>query len=477
MTEVESKHVETSMSDKATAEQIAEEQKALGNDFYRKKNFSEAIKAYTSAIELGTGTAKGVYYSNRAAAYMLMGEFELALSDAKQSDRYNGNVPKTQARIRQALEGLSVLNEAEVYLKNKQGGLALNALDRLHRRLDSAAKPPALWSYLEARVYICQNDLSQAQKIALGFLRENPRNVEALVLRGQVLYYSGENAKAVTHFQEALKLDPDCASAKTFFKRVRSLENTKSQGNDAFKQGKLDEAYELYSKALGIDGENKFTNAKLYMNRATVLLKLKKPEEALKDSDNALEIDSGYVKGLKTRAKAHEALEQWEDAVQDIQSAINLDAGDSSLRQELHRLQLEFKKSQRKDHYKILGVSKEASDTEIKKAYRKMALVYHPDKNAGDEKAEAKFKEVGEAYGILSDPESRRRYDSGADLEGGMGAESAGMDPFDILRAYQGGGGFPGGGFHSGGGFPGGGGFYSQGFSSGGYPGFSNFQF
>ncbi|EPY52636.1 DNAJ/TPR domain-containing protein DNAJC7 family protein [Schizosaccharomyces cryophilus OY26] len=477
MTDVESKHVETPMSDKATVEQIAEEQKAVGNDYYRKKNFSEAIKAYTSAIELGTGTAKGVYYSNRAAAYMLMGEFELALSDAKQSDRYNSNVPKTHARIRQAMEGLSVLNEAEVYLKNKQGGLALNALDRLHRRLDGAAKPPALWSYLRARVYICQNDLSQAQKIALGFLRENPRNVEALVLRGQVLYYSGENAKAITHFQEALKLDPDCASAKTFFKRVRSLENTKAQGNDAFKQGKLDKAKELYSKALDIDVDNKFTNAKLYMNRATVLLKLKKPEEALNDSNKALEIDSGYVKGFKTRAKAHEALEQWEDAVRDIQSAIDLDSGDSSLRQELRRLQLELKKSQRKDHYKILGVSKNATDAEIKKAYRKMALVYHPDKNAGDEKAEAKFKEIGEAYGILSDPESRRRFDSGADLEGGMGAEGAGMDPYDILRTYQasGAGGFPGGGFGAGG-FPGGG-FYSQGFSTGGYPGFSSFQF
>ena len=71
-----------------------------------------------------------------------------------------------------------------------------------------------------------------------------------------------------------------------------------------------------------------------------------------------------------------------------------------------------------KDYYKILGVSKEATAKDIKKAYRKLASQYHPDKNQGNKKAEDKFKEVNEAHEVLSDPEKRKKYDTlGPDWE------------------------------------------------------------
>jgi DnaJ homolog subfamily C member 7 len=65
--------------------------------------------------------------------------------------------------------------------------------------------------------------------------------------------------------------------------------------------------------------------------------------------------------------------------------------------------ELELKKSKRKDYYKILGVEKDASDMDIKKAYRRLAIVHHPDKNPEDESAAERFKDVGEAYETLSD--------------------------------------------------------------------------
>ena len=66
---------------------------------------------------------------------------------------------------------------------------------------------------------------------------------------------------------------------------------------------------------------------------------------------------------------------------------------------------------QKRDYYEVLGVSKGATDEEIKKAYRKKAKQYHPDLNPGDKTAEAKFKEANEAYEVLSDKDKRARYD------------------------------------------------------------------
>ena len=99
----------------------------------------------------------------------------------------------------------------------------------------------------------------------------------------------------------------------------------------------------------------------------------------------------------------------------------------------------------KRDCYEVLGVERTAEPDEIKKAYRKLALKYHPDKNPGDKTAEEQFKELGEAYEILSDPEKRALYDQHGHAAfdrraGGYGAGGF-HDPFEIFREVFGGGG------------------------------------
>src|SRR6058998_1914549 len=100
----------------------------------------------------------------------------------------------------------------------------------------------------------------------------------------------------------------------------------------------------------------------------------------------------------------------------------------------------------KRDYYELLGVDRSASEEDIKKAYRKLAVKFHPDKNPGDHTAEERFKELGEAYEALSDPQKRAAYDQyGHDAfdprarAGRAGFGGGFHDPFDIFREVFGG--------------------------------------
>jgi len=458
----------------------ADQKKEEGNQLYKTRNYREALQKYSEAIELCPGTA--AFYGNRSACHMMLSQFTQALADAKNAVQLDADFVKGYIRVakccislgdvvsaEQALDRVVELDSASGpgLVQAEQQALAQlkkfqsdteqayqakdyrKALFCIDRSLSVALASRTL-KVSRAEVLAYLGRYGEAQEIANDLLRMDNMNADAIYVRGLCLYYEDSVDKAFTHFQHVLRLAPDHQKAKDIYKKARVLKQKKEEGNEAFKSGKLSEAHKLYSEALEIDPCNKFTNAKLYFNRATVAAKLKRLEDSIKDCTSALELDEKYLKALLRRAKSHLDLEHYEDAVHDYEAANRMDRGNAEVRQSLHQAKVRLKQSKRKDYYKILGVERGANDDEIKKAYKKRALATHPDRHAGaseSEKREAenKFKEVGEAYEVLSDTKKKSRYDNGHDLDdlegGGGGFGGHEMDPNQIFQAFFGGGG------------------------------------
>jgi len=436
--------------------QAAEQKKEEGNQLYKTRNYREALQKYNEAIQLCPRTA--AFYGNRSACHMMLSQFTQALADAKKAVQLDIHFVKGYIRVakccislgnvmsaEQALERVVELDKASGpgLVQAEQQALAQlkkfqadteqayqakdyeKALLCIDRSLSVAFASRAL-KVSRAEVLAYLGRYGEAQEIANDLLRMDNMNADAIYIRGLCLCYEDSVEKAFTHFQRVLRLDPDHQKAKDIYKKARVLKQKKEEGNEAFKSGKLSEAHKLYSEALEIDPYNKFTNAQLYFNRATVAAKLKRLEDSIKDCTSAIELDKKYLKALLRRAKSHLDLEHYEDAVHDYEAANRMDCGNAEVRQllheakvqqSLHQAKVRLQQSKRKDYYKILGVGRGANADEIRKAYKERARRTHPDKHAGASESkkretENKFKEVGEAYEVLSDTNKKWRYDN-----------------------------------------------------------------
>ncbi|CAL1529044.1 unnamed protein product [Lymnaea stagnalis] len=485
---------------------LAEAKKEEGNNFYKEHKYTEALECYSAAISLCPNCA--AYYGNRSATYIMLQKFKAGLADAQYAIQLDTGFVKGYLRegkchlalgspvaaLRSYRHVLEIepnntvaqkesstaaqvqehISKAEANFEKRDYRTAIFYLDRciehciaaLHFKIQKAEALALLGKYQEA------------QEQANDILQREGMNADALYVRGMCLYYQDSTDKAFQHFQEVLRRAPDHHKAKDIYRRAKALSGKKDEGNTAFRAGKYQDAYNMYSEALSIDPNNKSTNSKLFCNRATVCSKLNKLDDAIQDCSKAIELDDTYLKAYMRRAKCYTDTELYEEAVRDYEQIYKM-AKTRENKQLLQNAKLELKKSKRKDYYKILGVHKTASEDEIKKAYKKRALIHHPDRHSHDtvdkqKEEEKKFKELGEAYSILSDAKKKAKYDSGQDIEDGEGMGYDTVDPNQIFQAFFGGGNMSGFSF---GGHPGASHFSHGGHShNGGFPGFS-FQF
>jgi DnaJ family protein C protein 7 len=247
------------------------------------------------------------YLSNRAAAYMSQKRYRLALNDVSSAAALQSNSPqpKTLARLgrcqlavgeasvaisslKQALaleptnsgarSDLAKAQKVEQLLGNvardrerKEWSMVIVGLEHLEREIEET---PSQWRRWRIEALLGKRRVDEASSLALDVLRASPKDPEALLLRGRVLYYQGSNSQAINHAQEALRCDPDFKAARTLLRLIKSLEAKKEEGNAAFKAGKSEEAIALYSEAMAIDDGNESMRVTLLSNRAVAYQKV-----------------------------------------------------------------------------------------------------------------------------------------------------------------------------------------------------------
>ncbi|PWA51945.1 P58IPK-like protein [Artemisia annua] len=311
---------------------------------------------------------------------------------------------------------------------------------------------------LKVKLLLAAKDYAGAISEAGYILKEDEDNLDALLLRGRAYYYLADHDVATRHYQKGLRSDPEHSELKKAYFGLKNLLKKTKNAEDNEKKGKLRVAVEDYKAALALDPNHVAHNVHLHFGLCKLLVKLGRGKDALNSCTEVLTIDEEHVEALVQRGEAKLLIEDWEGAVADMKAAAEKSPQDMSVREGLMKAEKALKLSQRKDWYKILGISKTASIAEIKRAYKKLALQWHPDKNVDNrEEAENKFREIAAAYEILGDDDKRSKYDNGEDIEEGMNmGGGGGFNPFGAGGFGGGGGGYT---FHFEGGFPGGGGF------------------
>ena len=256
-----------------------------------------------------------------------------------------------------------------------------------------------------------------------------------LYKRGKGFYVMGNTELALRHFREALKLDPEHKQSKDDYKQAKKLAKLMEkieavlgkdvEGKGRQKQLERDEQYEearqLLQSALDLSPPAVYRSS-LYRDLCICNTKTRRQEDAMK---HCTKHNTHEGSSMSSRILFAEALllnEQFEEAIKEYRAVIEMDEHSREAREGLQQAEKLYKRSKEIDYYKLLNVSRSASPREIKRAYHRLAVEYHPDKNPDDrENAEIKFKAVAQAYEVLSDDDMRRKYDAGEDVTGNPG--------------------------------------------------------
>lgn len=448
--------------------------RSRGEEALSTRNFDEALKMYKKAAELepenGSNHFQIFRVHSRARKYS---EALNAIATALELDPENGSYRVQKAKL---LKSLGQCDRAVIEyqeIKNQDVTALLEEAKECERDIAMAQQAMSQGDYSAASQLYSQvmrhveqaSDLLFAKATALfhtgdyygvisdtgKILKVHAKHLEAYELRGQAYVRLGEHDAAIQHFREALKFDPEHKGCKNAHKFVKSIEKKKKKADQAFEDRKYEDAIKKYWEAIDIDATHRAFARPAILKIIQAESRLGQHDEAVKHAEMLVE-EAGSVEYKWALGEALTDAERFDEALRVFQKAAE-DLPENSeekqkANQKINEAQVALKQSKEKNYYKILGVSRTATSKEIKKAYRELALKWHPDKNTGDSKEEAEkmFQDIGEAYEVLSDDELRAKYDRGEavfDNQGGGGGPH--MNPHQFFQQHFNGGGGGGG--------------------------------
>ncbi|KAJ4290972.1 hypothetical protein N0V90_010168 [Kalmusia sp. IMI 367209] len=273
-------------------------------------------------------------------------------------------------------------------------------------------------------------------------LQINTGDIEPHLQSSAMAFYSlGEPEKGLKHIAQCLQSDPDSKACMKLRRREKNLEKDLKKLRAAFEKGQfatgvkylVDRGEENPGllKEIKQDFADYVEQGYIFKNSPQGLYKelIEMTCEAYTEMNNfkkgalycdeALELNPASLHGLLHRAQKQIDADEFEEAIRTLETAKEESQDHQKIQVLLRKAHNLLKRSKQKDYYKVLGVSRDADEREIKKAYRKLSKINHPDKASANgltpEEAQKKMAAVNEAYEVLSDPELKARFDNGDD--------------------------------------------------------------
>ena len=424
----------------------------------KKDGVKKALKLYTQAIEMEPKNHENYY--KRYRAWLRLKRDEKALKDLEKAIKVNpefhrghlhrGKMLRKSGKCKKALKALERAMELKPgdkstikeYDASKECAALFEQAEALERSGNTKGALEQYTKILEAtRSKKLEGELL-LKKAFLNFqlgeyfdvladsgraLKIKKDNLKALELRANAYYRLADHDMAMRHHREGLKFDPEHKGLKTAYKKTKKLHKAFKQHEMHLNAGHYDQALNRLKFCSNVDPTHDEFNKKVYTKICEIQLKhMKDAKEALLACDRAISIDQNYGEALVNRAKALDSQESYDEALRAWQRAREvLGEGNAEANDGYSRAETALKQSKEKNYYKILGISRSADKKEIKKAYRKLALQWHPDKvkEEDKDKANSMFADIGEAYEVLSDEEKRGKYDRGEAVFENQGGE------------------------------------------------------
>jgi len=227
----------------------------------------------------------------------------------------------------------------------------------------------------------------------------------------------GRHVDADDQLQKGLKESPDHGQIRELLEVMDGLEEVKQKANAFYKEGRLDEAIALYTKGIDHDPDCKDTRtvATLYYNRSAALRKKGDFQKALDDANMCLALHPKWAKALYRRGVLLLECGRYAEALTELKVVQRADPTfDDDLQEWLRRAHHWLSKPRgMQNYYKFMSLPMDASKDDIRRQYRRLCLLWHPDKSEGSEEGRARFEELQKAHRFLMDDELRDEYDFG----------------------------------------------------------------